>query len=205
MCAYFHDASDFLRDYNWDWGSWCSHIFPHFKTNRDQESHRPTLVSIPCSRNYLQFKSSEQEQEHIDYLKVNIIRLDNHLQGAGRSLNEGAIKQEWVVVTSKHHPCNLTISPNLPGYNCSIWSKVSHWAFFECTTWQLGATLPYLIFVILFTLTYFESWKFFTRKVCRSTTNGAQSSNFRFFLEFFTLSQKFYTHGVTGVPDKKKS
>ena len=132
----------FVRDYNWDWGSGCSHIFPHFKTNRDQESHRATLVSIPCSRNYLQFKSSEQEQEHIDYLKVNIIRLDNHLQGAGRSLNEGAIKQEWVVVTSKHHPCNLTISPNLPGYNCSIWSKVSYWAFFECTTWQLGATLP---------------------------------------------------------------
>ena len=32
--------------------------------------------------------------------------------------------------------------------------------------------------------------------------NGAQSSNFLVFLEFFTLSQKIYTHGVTGVTDK---
>ena len=50
-----------------------------------------------------------------------------------------------------------------------------------------------------FTLTHFESWKFYTRKVRKFTTNGAQSSNFLVFLEFFTLSQKFYTHGV---PDK---
>ena len=53
-----------------------------------------------------------------------------------------------------------------------------------------------------FTLTHFESWKFYIRKVRKFTTNGAQSSNFCFFLEFFTLSQKFYTHSVTGVPDK---
>ena len=58
---------------------------------------------------------------------------------------------------------------------------------------------PYLIFVIIFTLTNVESWKFYTRKVRKFTTNGAQSSNFLVFLDFFTLSQKFYTHGV---PDK---
>ena len=69
-------------------------------------------------------------------------------------------------------------------------------------TWEKIPT-PYLIFVIFFTLTHFESWKFYTRKVRKFTTNGAQSSNFFvFFLEFFTLSQKFYTHGVTGVTDK---
>merc|ERR1712001_476012 len=50
-----------------------------------------------------------------------------------------------------------------------------------------------------FTLTHFETWKFYTQKVRKFTTNGAQSSNFLFSLFF---SQKFYTHGVTGVPDK---
>ena len=50
--------------------------------------------------------------------------------------------------------------------------------------------LTYLIFVILFTLTYFESWKFYTRKVCKFTTNGAQSSNFLVFLDFFYTQPK---------------
>ena len=59
-----------------------------------------------------------------------------------------------------------------------------------------------MIFVIFFTLTHFESWKFYTRKVRKFTTNGAQSSNSLVFLEFFTLNQKFYTHGVLGVADK---
>ena len=31
--------------------------------------------------------------------------------------------------------------------------------------------LPYLIFVIFFTFTHFESWKFYTRKVRKFTTN----------------------------------
>ena len=41
-----------------------------------------------------------------------------------------------------------------------------------------------------FTLTHFESWKFYTRKVRKFTTNGAQSSNFLVFLEFFYTQPK---------------
>ena len=41
-----------------------------------------------------------------------------------------------------------------------------------------------------FSLTHFESWKFYTRKVRKFTTNGAQSSNFLvFFWNFFTLKK----------------
>ena len=60
----------------------------------------------------------------------------------------------------------------------------------------------YLIFVIFLTLTHFESCKFYTRKLCKFTTNGAQSSNFLVFLDIFYSQPKIYTHGVTGVPDK---
>ena len=53
-----------------------------------------------------------------------------------------------------------------------------------------------------FTLTHFESWKFYTRKVRKFTTNLPKTVIFSFFWNFFTLSQKIYTHGVPGVPDK---
>ena len=66
----------------------------------------------------------------------------------------------------------------------------------------LDIIYPYLIFVSFFTRTHFESWKFYTRKVRKSPTNLPKTVIFSFFLEFITLSQKFYTHGVTGVPDK---
>ena len=51
----------------------------------------------------------------------------------------------------------------------------------------------YLIFVIFFTLTHFESWKFYTRKVRKFTTNGAQSSNFLIFFWNFLHSAKIFT------------
>ena len=63
------------------------------------------------------------------------------------------------------------------------------------STWK-----TYLILVIFFTLTHFELWKFYTRKVRKFTANGAHSSYFLVFSG--TLSQNFYTHGVPGVPDK---
>ena len=44
-----------------------------------------------------------------------------------------------------------------------------------------------------FTLTHFESWKFYTRKVRKFTTNGAQSSNFLFFSGIFLHSAKKFT------------
>ena len=50
-----------------------------------------------------------------------------------------------------------------------------------------------------FTLTHFESWKFYTRKVHKFTTYLPITVIFSFFWNLFTLSQKFYTHGV---PDK---
>ena len=53
-----------------------------------------------------------------------------------------------------------------------------------------------------FTLTHFESWKFYTRKVRKFTTYLPKRVIFSFFWNFFTLSQNFYTHGVPGVPDK---
>ena len=57
---------------------------------------------------------------------------------------------------------------------------------------------PYLIFVIFFTLTHFESWKFYTRKVRKFTTNGAQSSNFLVFFWIFLHSAKNFT--LTAFP-----
>ena len=59
-------------------------------------------------------------------------------------------------------------------------------------------SFPYLIFVIFFTLTHFESWKFYTRKVRKFTTNGAQSSNFLFFSGIFLHSAKNFT--LTALP-----
>ena len=49
-----------------------------------------------------------------------------------------------------------------------------------------------------FTLTHFESWKFYTRKVRKFTTNGAQSSNFLFFSGIFLHSAKKFT--FTALP-----
>ena len=62
--------------------------------------------------------------------------------------------------------------------------------------------LAYLIFVIFFTLTHFESWKFYTWKLRKFTTYLPKTVIFALFWNIFTLSQKFYTHGVPGVPDK---
>ena len=60
----------------------------------------------------------------------------------------------------------------------------------------------YLIFVIFFTRTHFKSWKFYTRKMRKFTTKLPKTVFFWFFWNFFTLSQKFYTHGVRSVRDK---
>ena len=57
---------------------------------------------------------------------------------------------------------------------------------------------PYLIFVIFFTLTNVESWKFYTRKVRKFTTNGAQGSNFLVFFSNFLHSAKNFT--LTAFP-----
>ena len=67
---------------------------------------------------------------------------------------------------------------------------------------QTRSKVWYLIFVIFFTRTHFKSWKFYTRKMRKFTTKLPKTVFFWFFWIFFTLSQKFYTHGVRSVRDK---
>ena len=79
------------------------------------------------------------------------------------------------VITSVYYPCVLA-------------PMIGYWH-----TWYLS---------FFFTRTHFKSWKFYTRKMRKFTTKLPKTVFFWFFWNFFTLSQKFYTHGVRSVRDK---